>query len=1140
MTPFIPRRRSLTAATLFIGVLSAAAALDGTVGAKMVWAQQAAPLTASAPVSQTKKPLNYAAYDTWRSIQGAKLSPTGAWAVYALVPQDGDGELVARSLKMGSIGGAALPIERRVIRGTGGVFSPDEAFVVCTVVPTKAERDRVKRARRPGAAPAPAADAPKNGLAIVPLATGKTQTVDRVKKWAVPEDGGKFFAYLMEDAPKPAATPAATPATPAAGAEAKPAAPAAPDNLTDFQQRRGARQGARPGGAAGAPSSAGAAPTRPTGTDLVLYEFATGRTVTVPNVMDFGWNKNGTRLWVLTSAKDADKTGVFVVDAPDASKDGALAVSPMPLKTGANEYKNVVWDDAGNQTAFLAADKPVDKPAAPATTPPPAPATKPAPNPAATSAAPPTVGEPAPPPKPDDVDEAQAQPPPAAAPAAAPATPTAVGASTAQAAPLAYQVYLWNVSDKGKPAQSVASAQTTGMPANMAISDNGGVSFSKSGARLFFAYAPKPKPTPKAPDLVVDVDIWSSRDPLLQPMQKVQATSERNRSYQAVYHVKSKKMVILGAPDLPDVRVSRDVDAPFVLASTDLAYQPLISWDGNFRDVYQVNVQTGERKKLLEKQGGTATLSPNGKYLLYFNEPVSAWYVMETGAKKPAVNLTGKLTEKFADEEDDHPSFPPAYGSAGWTANDNSVLLYDRYDTWEFFPNGDKPARKLTDGRASHKEYRLTDLDPDAVAVSTTEPLLFTVTNEATKATGLARRAPIGSPTAAPLTELVMLDKQVGGIQKAKKSDDMLLTWQRFDEYPNLWAGTLADPTNAVKISDANPQQANYVWGKSELITYKSEDGIPLQAVLTKPENFDPTKKYPLIVNIYERQTDRLNYYSTPAPGTSINISRYVSNGYLVLRPDIAYTPGYPGQSAQKCVLPAIAQVVAQGNVDPARIGIQGHSWGAYQIAYLITRTNLFRAVEAGAAVADMISAYGGIRWGTGQSRAGQYEKGQSRIGATPWTKPLQFIENSPIFWVDKVQTPYLTIHNDADGAVPWYQGIEFFTALRRLNKEAYMFDYLGEDHNLVQRDNQKHWTIHMDEFFDHYLLSKPRPDWMDNGVPYLNRNQRDVASFYNPPTESAAPAQTSLATPTATAPPQAPGGESKPVTGTTSAPLKK
>ena len=198
-------------------------------------------------------------------------------------------------------------------------------------------------------------------------------------------------------------------------------------------------------------------------------------------------------------------------------------------------------------------------------------------------------------------------------------------------------------------------------------------------------------------------------------------------------------------------------------------------------------------------------------------------------------------------------------------------------------------------------------------------------------------------------------------------------------------------------------------------------------------------------------------------------------------------------------VVPAVQKALSLGFVDPNRVGIQGHSWGGYQITYLVTRTNLFRAAQAGASVSNMVSAYGGIRYGTGISRAFQYERTQSRIGVPPWERPQLYQENSPIFLVDRVQTPYLTLHNDADGAVPWTQAIEFFTALRRLGKEAYLFNYNGEDHGLSKRENQKHWTVHMAEFFDHYLLGAARPAWMDAPVPYLERGTRDLSAFFRP-----------------------------------------
>jgi len=347
-----------------------------------------------------------------------------------------------------------------------------------------------------------------------------------------------------------------------------------------------------------------------------------------------------------------------------------------------------------------------------------------------------------------------------------------------------------------------------------------------------------------------------------------------------------------------------------------------------------------------------------------------------------------------------------------------------------------------------------------------------------------------------------MLDKAIGVPLKARNADVYVFTLSRFEEFPNLWTSSGAF-TDMKKVSDANPQQASYNWGRSELIEYVNADGKTLKAILTKPENFDPARKYPMLVYIYEQLSNNLHRYVPPAPGgSSINVTRYASNGYIILQPDIVYDLGYPGDSALKCVLPAVQKVLTMGFVDPQRVGIQGHSWGGYQITYMITKTNIFRAVEAGASVGDMFGGYGGIRWGTGMSRAFQYEKTQSRIGVPPWKNPLIYMENSPLFWIENIRTPYLTMANDEDDAVPWQQGIQFFTAMRRLGKEAYMFTYNGEKHGLRQRENQKHWTVHLAEYFDYFFKDAPKPEWMERGVPYLEKGKRDVSVFYKKSTD--------------------------------------
>ncbi|MBI2832828.1 MAG: prolyl oligopeptidase family serine peptidase [Acidobacteria bacterium] len=299
------------------------------------------------------------------------------------------------------------------------------------------------------------------------------------------------------------------------------------------------------------------------------------------------------------------------------------------------------------------------------------------------------------------------------------------------------------------------------------------------------------------------------------------------------------------------------------------------------------------------------------------------------------------------------------------------------------------------------------------------------------------------------------------------------------------------------KITNPNPQQSENVWGRSELIDYQNADGKPLKAILTRPDDFDPSKKYPLMVFIYERLTDGLHQHIPPEPMTNINITRYISNGYIVLRPDIVYEIGRPGESALKCVVPAVRQVLAMGFIDPRRVGIQGHSWGAYEISYMITKTDIFRAVEAGGSPNNFVSAYNMIRWGSGVSRQVTYEKSQSRLGTTLWSGLSSYIENSAIFGVDRVRTPYLTIQGDRDDAVPWWQAIEYALAMRRLGKEAYMFVYHGEPHSLDKRENQKHWTVRMAEYFDYFLKDGPRPEWMD-GIPCRECAQGIGNRFYD------------------------------------------
>jgi dienelactone hydrolase len=644
-----------------------------------------------------------------------------------------------------------------------------------------------------------------------------------------------------------------------------------------------------------------------------------------------------------------------------------------------------------------------------------------------------------------------------------------------------FKVYHW---DHNAPAAAALFGPADArFHKGMVLSTQAGLSFSADGARLYFGVAPAPAPKAEnkaaSDEDKVVVDLWHWKDDFIQPMQKVRAAAERNRSYRGVYHFKEKKVVQLADAALSTIALSQD--SGWAIGSDDRPYRVLVGQDTNYFDYYLVNCNDGSRRRLLRKQPWGVLLSPGGKYALFYDG--KDWNSLSIAGVK-ITNLTRGLGVGFGREDHDQPSTPPPYGLAGWCDDDRHVLLYDRYDLWRVAADG-SGARNLTAGfgRKNKIQLRYVRLDPQEKAINLRRPLLLRAENETTRDTGFYRAGGEGGEP----QNLIMAARNFSLPVRAKNADTLVLTASTFDEFPDLLV-TGTDFKDLKKVTNANPQKARLLWGKTELVCFKNADGVPLRGVLIKPENFDPKKKYPLLVYIYERLSQNLHHFVDPRPGTSINLSYYASNGYLVFLPDIFYTVGYPGQSALKCVLPGIQAVVDRGFVDEKAIGIQGHSWGGYQIAYMVTQTQRFKAAAAGAPVANMTSAYSGIRWGSGLPRQFQYEKTQSRIGGSLWQYPMRFVENSPVFMADRVRTPLLMLHNDQDDAVPWYQGIEYFLALRRLGKEAYLFNYNGEPHGLRKRVNQKDYTVRLQQFFDHHLKGAAKPAWMEKGIPYRQR----------------------------------------------------
>lgn len=648
-----------------------------------------------------------------------------------------------------------------------------------------------------------------------------------------------------------------------------------------------------------------------------------------------------------------------------------------------------------------------------------------------------------------------------------------------------YGVYHWR--EGQKMAQLIADDAATFLPKDWRISENGNVRFSEDAAKLYFGIAPQPilQDTSLLDDEIVKVEVWAYDQPELPTVQNYRLNQEKRRTYEVVLHIADGKFVQIATKKLSDVQFPTEGNAPVALAVDDVPYAVEATWEWWRKgDMYLIDTRTG-KEKMIEQgiDAAYSSLSPNGQYAFWFSYPDSSWFAHNI-ATGTSMQLTDNKSVTFYDEMDDHPDDPPPHGMAGWLKDDAAMLVYDHFDIWKIDPNGKTAPIKITNGRKDNQRIRYIRVDREDRFIDPAKPMLVSVFNEKTKENGYAWL---------DLSNNKLTVIQSGKFSfsnrplKAKNADKWVFTRENFQVFPDLLYSS--DLKNFKQISNANPQQKDYRWGNAELYQWTSLDGEQLDGMLIKPEGFDPNKKYPMLVYFYERSSDGLyNHRAPAAPRSTINFSFYASKGYLIFVPDIPYKIGYPGESCYNAVIPGVTALIDDGFVDRERIGVQGHSWGGYQIAYLITRSDIFKCAESGAPVVNMFSAYGGIRWGSGMSRSAQYERTQSRIGGSIWEYPLRYIENSPLFTADKIKTPTLILHNDADTAVPWYQGIEFFIALRRLGKPAWLLNYNGEPHGIVKRQNRMDFNRRMQQFFDHYLMDAPKPLWMERGVPAIEK----------------------------------------------------
>jgi dipeptidyl aminopeptidase/acylaminoacyl peptidase len=1004
---------------------------------------------------EEKRALDHSDYDRWNTIGQQSLSNDGTWALYTVRPGKGDAVLHIREVKTAK--------QFTIQRGSGARFTHDSRYVICTIPP---DPEVIKKLKREKTKPE---DMPKTQLQIIELKSGQAYTIDNVKSFALPEKNGDHFAYLLGEAigdqklkstkgvnqvyenlavglvkvkPQTKQSKKKEPAEEKSQqekAEKVPSEKTPPEKGSEQTEQK--QQETKPKTKT-EPEEKKQSPEKtdekkddekkkPNGTVLVIRDLATHIERRIPDVVSYIFDENGTRLVFATSAEQPERDGVHVYEFESQTQ--------TELINGLGNYRSLTFDKSGSLIAFLT-----------------------------------------------DRDDYKAKQP-------------------------SWSLYL--VNKNAKQATKVVDAETDGIPDGWWVASSAAPAFSEDQRRLYFNTRPKPddlgkektkeqlekeKEEPKA-----KLDIWHWQDPQLQPQQLLQANSERNRSYRAVFDLRDQNVVQLASEQLENVMADPRSKSDVAIGLDRNKYEILASWDTpGFQDVYLVDLNTGKQKLVLEKLRGNAMLSPEGKYLVWWEAEQQKGYGVETAEAlnsdsfKPT-EITNGIDVPLVDELHDTPSLPGPYGFAGWTEDESAVLMYDRYDIWKLDPSGKSKPENVTRGygRKNLITFRYVRLDREERTIALDKPLLLSLTDQKTKATGYCTiEAPdnsAGSETEFEPNVLIKLNEELGRLTKSDNADRIMFTRETFRVSPDLWVSD-TDFQTLYRISKINPQQSEYLWGSAELTQWKSATGETLDGIIYKPDNFDPNKKYPMMVYFYERNSDNLNRYYAPAAGRSIiNFSFYVSRGYVVFVPDIPYRTGLPGQSCYDAVVPGVKHMIDQGYIDEKAVGVQGHSWGGYQIAYLVTKTDIFACAEAGAPVSNMTSAYGGIRWGSGMSRMFQYERTQSRIGQTLWEARDKYLENSPVFFADKINTPLLILHNDQDTAVPWYQGIEMFVAMRRLGKPAWMLNYNDEPHWVMKEENRLDFAIRLQQFFDHYCKGAPAPKWLSEGVPAVDKGKK-------------------------------------------------
>jgi acetyl esterase/lipase len=585
-----------------------------------------------------------------------------------------------------------------------------------------------------------------------------------------------------------------------------------------------------------------------------------------------------------------------------------------------------------------------------------------------------------------------------------------------------------------------------------------------------------------------DVQVWHWDDDEILRAQEVAATRDAQRTLLAAWHLDGNRLTVLG--DELDEPVELVSGGAWGLVADNTPYRVQRRFGDGAADWYRVDPATGARTLLARGGRNGVQTGPDGRTALVYENDAWLAVTLATLERRVVGEGSGAVFARSL-EDYDYPGPRPPWGTGGWTEGEGAAFLYDKHDVWRADLRSGALTR-LTRGAEEGREYRVVNPDPEArtggrrpTGLKSDGPLWVAVRDLRTKASGYAQ---VGRPGEA--RTLLFEDAAVGGLRRARDVERYALRKERWDDSPDVFVGgaALSDPK---QVTATNPFQADYAWGRAELVSYTTDAGHDLQAILVYPSGFREGVKYPLILYQYERLSDGLHRYNPPSERSYYNYQVWSQQGYFVLMPDILYEPGRPGPSALDAVEHALDAAVATGHVDPERMGLIGHSWGGYQAAYLPTRTHRFAASVAGAAITDFVSFAGEIHWGPGLPEFGHWETGQARMARPPWEDLAGHLESSPVNFIDDLTTPVLLMHGDADGTVDFRQGQEYYNYARRAGKQVIMLVYPGADHGLRKKEHQVDYHRRILQWFGYWLKGDPAPEWITRGESWSERAQR-------------------------------------------------